>query len=35
MSEYDGIDGEFEDDFAEELDMFVEAQDTVWADVLR
>ncbi|OED49495.1 calpastatin [Rhodobacteraceae bacterium (ex Bugula neritina AB1)] len=34
MSEYDDIDGEFEDDFAEELDMFVEAQDTVWADVL-
>lgn len=24
----------FEDDFAEELEMFVEAQDTVWADVL-
>ncbi|KIC10268.1 calpastatin [Leisingera sp. ANG-M1] len=34
MSEYDDIDGDFEDDFAEELDMFVEAQDTVWADVL-
>ncbi len=28
------MDGEFEDDFAEELDMFVEAQDTVWAAVL-
>ncbi|WP_441295058.1 DUF1810 domain-containing protein [Leisingera sp. JC1] len=28
------MDGDFEDDFAEELDMFVEAQDTVWADVL-
>lgn len=24
----------FEDDFAEELEMFVEAQDTVWSDVL-
>ena len=24
----------FEDDFAEELEMFVEAQDTVWANVL-
>lgn len=34
MSASDGIDGEFEDDFAEELEMFVEAQDTVWADVL-
>mgnify|MGYP000126434292 CR=1 FL=1 len=34
MSGDDSIDGEFEDDFAEELDMFVEAQDTVWADVL-
>ncbi|UWQ49626.1 DUF1810 domain-containing protein [Leisingera caerulea] len=34
MSDQDGIDGDFEDDFAEELDMFVEAQDTVWAAVL-
>ncbi len=34
MSGHDGIDGEFEDDFAEELDMFVEAQDTVWTAVL-
>ena len=34
MSRYDDIDGDFEDDFAEELEMFVEAQDTVWADVL-
>lgn len=34
MSEYDDIDGDFEDDFAEELEMFVEAQDTVWSDVL-
>ena len=34
MSDQDGIDGEFEDDFAEELDMFVEAQDTVWTAVL-
>lgn len=34
MSEYDDIDGDFEDDFAEELEMFVEAQDTVWPDVL-
>ncbi|MDC0659286.1 DUF1810 domain-containing protein [Leisingera sp. SS27] len=34
MSGNDGIDGEFEDDFAEELDMFVEAQDTVWTAVL-
>lgn len=34
MSDYDDIDGDFEDDFAEELEMFVEAQDTVWADVL-
>ncbi|WP_293573603.1 DUF1810 domain-containing protein [Phaeobacter sp.] len=34
MSAYDDIDGDFEDDFAEELEMFVEAQDTVWADVL-
>jgi uncharacterized protein (DUF1810 family) len=24
----------FEDDFAEELEMFIEAQDTVWEDVL-
>ncbi|MCF6429605.1 DUF1810 family protein [Leisingera sp. MMG026] len=34
MSDYGGIDGDFEDDFAEELEMFVEAQDTVWAAVL-
>ncbi|MFW8633884.1 DUF1810 domain-containing protein [Cribrihabitans pelagius] len=34
MSEHDGIDGDFGDDFREELEMFVEAQDTVWADVL-
>jgi uncharacterized protein (DUF1810 family) len=34
MSEFDDIDGDFEDDFAEELEMFVEAQDTVWSDVL-
>ncbi|KIC36307.1 DUF1810 domain-containing protein [Leisingera sp. ANG-M7] len=34
MSDHDDMDGEFEDDFAEELDMFVEAQDTVWAAVL-
>lgn len=34
MSDYDDIDSDFEDDFAEELEMFVEAQDTVWADVL-
>ncbi len=34
MSEFDDIDGEFEDDFEEELEMFVEAQDTVWSDVL-
>ncbi|UWQ74739.1 DUF1810 domain-containing protein [Leisingera sp. M658] len=34
MSDYGGIDGGFEDDFAEELEMFVEAQDTVWAAVL-
>ena len=34
MSGFDDIDGEFEDDFAEELDMFAEAQDTVWTDVL-
>ncbi|AHD02613.1 DUF1810 domain-containing protein [Leisingera methylohalidivorans] len=34
MSNYDDIDGGFEDDFAEELEMFVEAQDTVWAAVL-
>lgn len=34
MSDRDGMDGDFEDDFAEELDMFVEAQDTVWPAVL-
>lgn len=34
MSDFDDIEDEFEDDFAEELEMFVEAQDTVWSDVL-
>lgn len=34
MSDFDDIDGDFEDDFEEELEMFVEAQDTVWSDVL-
>lgn len=34
MSDDYDIDGDFEDDFAEELEMFVEAQDTVWSDVL-
>ncbi|MFW8593840.1 DUF1810 domain-containing protein [Cribrihabitans neustonicus] len=34
MSGNGDIDGDFEDDFAEELDMFVEAQDTVWPAVL-
>ncbi|WP_291728316.1 DUF1810 domain-containing protein [Leisingera sp. F5] len=34
MSDQGGIDDGFEDDFAEELEMFVEAQDTVWAAVL-
>lgn len=28
-------DDDFEDDFAEELEMFIEAQDTVWKDVLN
>ena len=34
MSDFDDMDGDFEDDFEEELEMFVEAQDTVWPDVL-
>ena len=34
MAEFDDIDDDYEDDFAEELEMFVEAQDTVWNDVL-
>ncbi|MCD9147035.1 DUF1810 domain-containing protein [Pseudophaeobacter flagellatus] len=34
MSDFDDINGDFEDDFEEELEMFVEAQDTVWSDVL-
>ena len=34
MSDDYDIDGDFEDDFEEELGMFVEAQDTVWSDVL-